>query len=115
MPSYIRVGAFSGLGKERMRLLGQSPSPEKVQYWRAGALSTGESQDRPECAHLTGVVIVAPPETPRNAEGRKAKAALVVDGPVQRGRQYTHYKRGRGSTGLRPANGDGQDRAHALG
>jgi hypothetical protein len=35
MPSHLRVGASSGLGKERMRLLGQSPSPEKAQYgWR---------------------------------------------------------------------------------
>jgi hypothetical protein len=35
MRSYIRAGAFSGLGKERMRLLGQSPSLEKAQYgWR---------------------------------------------------------------------------------
>ena len=35
MPAYIRVGILSGLGKGRMRLLGQSPSPEKAQYgWR---------------------------------------------------------------------------------
>jgi hypothetical protein len=32
MPSYIRVLVFSGLGKERIILLGQSPSPEKAQY-----------------------------------------------------------------------------------
>ena len=29
-----------------------------------------------------GVVILAPPEFPRNAEGRKVKAALVEDDPV---------------------------------
>jgi hypothetical protein len=28
----IRVGTLSGLGKERIRLLGQSPSPEKAHY-----------------------------------------------------------------------------------
>src|SRR5215208_7811068 len=38
-----------------------------------------------------GVVMVAPPTATRNAEGRKAKAALVEDGPVQRGQQYKHY------------------------
>jgi hypothetical protein len=29
---YTGVGTFSELGKERLRLLGQSPSPEKVHY-----------------------------------------------------------------------------------
>ena len=33
-----------------------------------------------------GLVMVAPPEVPRNAEGRKAKAALFYPAPVrQRG------------------------------
>src|SRR5215211_4363024 len=33
--SYVWVRTFSGLGKGRMILLGQSPSPEKTQYgWR---------------------------------------------------------------------------------
>ena len=40
-----------------------------------------------------GVVMVAPPMLPRTAEGaHKAKAALVEDGPLQRGQQYNHYK-----------------------
>jgi hypothetical protein len=39
------------------------------------------------------IVMVAPPEVPRNAEGahKKVKAALVDDDPVQRGQQYNHY------------------------
>jgi hypothetical protein len=30
----LGVGSFSGLGKERIRLLGQSPSPEKGTLWQ---------------------------------------------------------------------------------
>jgi len=36
--------------------------------------------------------MLAAPKVPRNAEGRKVKAALVEDGPIQRGQQYKHYK-----------------------
>jgi hypothetical protein len=33
--AHVYTGTSSGLGKGRIRLLGQSPSPEKVQYgWR---------------------------------------------------------------------------------
>jgi len=41
-----------------------------------------------------GVVILPPPQVPRNAEGgRKAKAALSNRGGIeQRGKQHTHYK-----------------------
>jgi hypothetical protein len=42
-----------------------------------------------------GVVMVAPPTVPRNAErgGRKAKAAFSNRGGLeQRGKQHTHYK-----------------------
>jgi hypothetical protein len=42
-----------------------------------------------------GIVILAPPEVPRNAEGAqsKAKAALSNRGGLeQRGKQHTHYK-----------------------
>jgi hypothetical protein len=38
--------------------------------------------------------MVAPPEAPRNAEGRKEKAALVEDGPVRRDQQYKIIKAG---------------------
>jgi len=30
----LGIGTLSGLGKERIRLLGQSPSPEKGTLWR---------------------------------------------------------------------------------
>jgi hypothetical protein len=37
---YTGVGTHSGLGRGRMRLLGQSPSPEKTPLWRV-ILMTG--------------------------------------------------------------------------
>jgi hypothetical protein len=36
----LGVSTFSGLGKERIRLLGQSPSPEKGTLWQV-ILRTG--------------------------------------------------------------------------
>jgi hypothetical protein len=40
-----------------------------------------------------GIVMLAQPEVPRNAEGRKGKAALSNRGRLeQRGKQHTQYK-----------------------
>jgi hypothetical protein len=50
----------------------------------AGAPSTGGSCSRPPVPTPPVVDMVAPPEVPRNAEGRKVKAALVEDDPVPR-------------------------------
>src|ERR687898_1928177 len=68
---------------------GQSEGPEESR------LSKLRPYDRSRCdEHVVsfrivqsmpappGRVMVAPPEVPRNAEGRKAKAALVEDDPV---------------------------------
>jgi hypothetical protein len=39
------------------------------------------------------VVMVAPPEVSRNAEGTQSKGRVVLPGRVeQRGQQHTHYK-----------------------
>src|SRR5215211_6152877 len=45
------------------------------------------------CARPTGVIMVAPPEVPRNAERAQCagRVALVVE-EEQRGQQHTHYK-----------------------
>ena len=50
----------------------------------AGAPSTGGllAARYIECAAAPGIVMLAPPEAPRNAEGRTVKAALVEDDPV---------------------------------
>jgi hypothetical protein len=63
----------------------------------AGAPSTGES-----CHSALGgvpappgVVMVAPPEVPRNAEGAQREGRVGggrPSTPVQRGQQYQHYK-----------------------
>ena len=75
----------------------------------AGAPSTGGllAARYIECAAAPGIVMLAPPEAPRNAEGAQSEGRVGggrPSTPVQRGQQYKHYK-GRGSTGLRPKGG----------
>src|SRR5215211_2173642 len=63
----------------------------------AGAPSTWKSC---KCAFRgvpasSGVVMVAPPEVPRNAEGAQSEGRVGggrPSTPVQRGQQYKHYK-----------------------
>jgi hypothetical protein len=76
----------------------------------AGAPSTGGllAARYIECAAAPGIVMLAPPEAPRNAEGAQSEGRVGggrPSTPVQRGQQYKHY-RGQSPVEHRPGRPD---------
>src|SRR5918997_1172633 len=78
MHSYIRVGTFSGLGKERMRLLGQPPSPEKSPNGGGGRKKDSQSCPR-KCEKICWSRCTSAPTTLAFVPEALGAGALYLD------------------------------------